>query len=130
MFPILIPGMGVDPPSLSPSNRDPSSIPQPTSGNFGTQRRADGLAMEFTSSGTTANRLTISMPPTATVSMMFEKEVICFNSTLLQLCHSSRIINEALLKMVKCIPISIMSKLSIVEPLMSLDPHSEDGDYS
>ena len=96
-------GHGSGPPSLSPGNRDPSSIPQPTTGNFETRRRADGLAMEFTSSGTTANRLTISVPPTATVSKMFEKEVICFNSTLLQLCHPSHIINEALLKMVKCI---------------------------
>jgi hypothetical protein len=89
--------------SLSPSNRDPSSIPQPKSspfGNFGT-KRADGPAMEFTSLGTTANRLTISVPPAAIVSRMFEKEVICSNSTLFQSSHPSRIINEALLEMVR-----------------------------
>ena len=83
--------------SLSPSNQHPSSIPQPTfssPGNFGTQRRPDGLAMEFTS-------LTISVPPTATVSRMFEKEVICFNLALFQSCHPSRIINEVLLKKVR-----------------------------
>ena len=63
-------------PSLSPSNQDPSSIPQPTpslSGNFGTQRRADGPATESTSLRITADRLTISVPPTATVSSAFER---------------------------------------------------------
>jgi len=84
--------------------RDPSSIPQPTSsisGNFGTQRRADGSAMEFTSPGRTITRLTISVPPTTTVSRMFEKEMTRFNSTPFQSCHPSRIINEVLLKMVR-----------------------------
>jgi hypothetical protein len=90
--------------SLSPSNQDPSSIPQPTSspsGNFGTKRRADGPAMELISLGTTAHRLTISVPPAATVSRIFEKEVICSNLTLFQSCHPSRIINKALLEMVR-----------------------------
>ena len=51
-------------------NRDPSQPTSSISGNFGTQRRADGSA---TSPGTTTTRLTISVPPTATVSRMFEK---------------------------------------------------------
>jgi len=81
---------GTGAPSLSPSTQDPSSIPEPTSppsGNFGTQRRADGPAMGLTSSRITADRLTISVPPTATVSGAFETGVISFNMYL-----SSRVI--------------------------------------
>ena len=66
-------------PSRSPTNQNPSSesngtqMSSLTSGGFGTRRGAGGgSAMEFTSLGITANRLTVSVPPTATVSMAFE----------------------------------------------------------
>ncbi|KIM48564.1 hypothetical protein M413DRAFT_81374 [Hebeloma cylindrosporum] len=55
-------------PSLSPSNQDHLSSPPPTSStssNFGTQLCADGLPSS--SLGINADRLTISVTPTATV---------------------------------------------------------------
>ena len=71
--------------SLSPSASSSSSISQPTSspfGNFGTQRKVDGPARELISPRITADRVTISVPPTATVSGAFETGVICFNLDL------------------------------------------------
>ena len=94
----------------SPSNRgapsDGTRTISPTAGGHGTRRSAGyNSAMEFTSPGIALNRLTISVPPTATVSGEFERGVICFNATFFQSCHPSRIINEILLKKVGRIPV-------------------------
>ena len=73
------PGM----PFRSPSNRgapsDSTRTTSPTAGGYGTQRNSGySSAMEFTSPGITLNRLTISVPPTATVSGEFERGVFFF----------------------------------------------------
>jgi len=85
----------------SPSNQGPSPDGTQTTslriGDFGTQRTA--------SDSSTTNRLTISMPPAATVSGLVEKGTIYLNSTLFQSCHPSRIVNETLLQKVRRIPI-------------------------
>jgi len=92
--------------SPSPSNQgapfDSTRTTSPTAGGHGTQRSAGhSSAMEFSSPGINLNRLTISVPPTATVSGEFERGVICFNSTFFQSCNPSSIINEILLKKVR-----------------------------
>jgi len=93
-------------PSRSTYSRDPLSdntqSTSSTSGNFGIQRSAgESPALEFTSHDDNANRLVFSAPPTATVRRVFKRRAICCNSTLFQSCHPSRILNEALLKMVR-----------------------------
>jgi hypothetical protein len=75
-------------PSHSPSSRGAlSDSTQSTSssipGNIGISRMAShSSATEFISSGASVNHLTISVPPTATVSSAFETEVISFNLNL------------------------------------------------
>jgi len=88
---------GTRTPSRSPSNRGPSSDSTQTTsstiGGFGTQRTA--------SDNSTADGLTISMPPSTIVSSLFEKETISFNSTLLQSSHPSSIVSQTLRKKVR-----------------------------
>lgn len=65
----------------------PSDSTQSTSsstpGNIGIPQMAShSSATEFTSPGASANHLTISVPPTATVSSAFETAVISFNLNL------------------------------------------------
>ena len=136
-------GVGVSPSSIaehgtgtprSPTYQNPLSesngtqMSSSTSGGFGTQRGAgNGSAVESTSLGMTANRLTISVPPTATVSQGFEQGPICLHSTLYQSRHPSRILNETLLKKVGYF--LLISKSLIIEPF-SIDSDCKDGDHS
>jgi len=79
------PGTGTAFPSPSSCNQDSLSDGPPstasTSGSFGIQRTpSDCSILEFTSLDASANRLTFSLPPTATVSSAFERRAICFNT--------------------------------------------------
>jgi len=94
--------------SHSPSNGDtPSDTTQSTSStnyNFENQQVAsDTSDMEFTSIEASAKHLIVSVPPTATVSRVCERGKICLDSIPFQASHPSRILNETLLKMVRCI---------------------------
>ena len=121
---------GTGSPPRSPKNQNPpSSGTSSTIGGFGTHGRGNSFAMELTSPGITANRLTISMPPTAIVSGVFDKRLICFNSTFYQSCHPSRILNETLLKKVRH-PYSIRKSLILIVEYFSIDSNCKDGDYS
>jgi hypothetical protein len=81
-------GCATGTPSHSPSSRSaPSDGTQSTSsttpGNIGIPRMAShSFATEVTSPGASVNRLTISAPPTATVSTAFETGVVSFNLNL------------------------------------------------
>ena len=68
-------------PFCLPDNRGTQSAgtrtASPVTGGYGTQRSAgDSSSMDFTSLGISLERLTISVPPTATVSGEFGREVI------------------------------------------------------
>jgi hypothetical protein len=102
-----------------------------TGGNFGVQRKdGSSSAMEFTSLEARGNGLIFSAPPTATVSRAIGRGGIFFDSTIFQSSHPSLILNDSLLKMVRCILIFFPRYLLIVESFIPIVSDCEDGGHS
>ena len=73
----------------APSDGDGTQTTSPAAGGYRTRGGAvDSSASAFTPLGIGLDRLTISLPPTATVSGGYERELIC----LFQLTFSSHVI--------------------------------------